>query len=116
MKVRHPALSPLAAALTLAALLWTASPALAQTAAAPASAVASAPPQVEAEVRKIDARAGKITLKHGDIPNLDMPPMTMVFQVKEGTLPDALKAGDKVRFRADKVDGAYTVLELVIAP
>lgn len=116
MKVRHPALSPLAAALTLAALLWTASTALAQTAAAPASAAASAPPQVEAEVRKIDARAGKITLKHGDIPNLDMPPMTMVFQVKEGTLPDALKAGDKVRFRADKVDGAYTVLELVIAP
>jgi Cu(I)/Ag(I) efflux system periplasmic protein CusF len=116
MKTRHPALSPLATALTLAALLWTASPAVAQTAAAPANAAASAPPQVEAEVRKIDARAGKITLKHGDIPNLDMPPMTMVFQVKEGTLPAALKAGDKVRFRADKVDGAYTVLELVIAP
>lgn len=105
--------SSLATSLALAALLWAVPPAMAQSA---AQSAASALPQVEAEVRKVDTRAGKITLKHGDIPNLDMPPMTMVFQVKDGALPAALKAGDKVRFRADKVDGAYTVLELVIAP
>ena len=77
---------------------------------------ASTLPLVAAEVRKVDLRAGKITLKHGEIPNLDMPPMTMVFQFSATALPDNLKPGDKVRFRADKVNGAYTVLDLSIDP
>lgn len=76
-------------------------------------AVAADPlPLVDAEVRKVDTAAGKITLKHGDIPNLDMPPMTMVFQVREAAQLTGLKAGDKVRFRADKINGAYTVVDL----
>lgn len=66
----------------------------------------------EAEVRKVDKAAKKITLKHGEIKNLDMPPMTMVFQVKDAALLDKVKAGDKVRFTADKVGGAYIVLTL----
>src|SRR5689334_7044355 len=56
----------------------------------------------EGEVRKIDKDAGKLTLKHGDIPNLDMPPMTMVFQVKDRAWLDQFKAGDKARFKAEK--------------
>ena len=76
----------------------------------------SALPLVAAEVRKVDLRAGKITPKHGEIPNLDMPPMTMVFQFSATALPNNLKPGDKVRFRADKVNGAYTVLDLSIDP
>ena len=67
---------------------------------------------VEGEVRKIDKAAGKITLKHGAIPNLDMTPMTMVFRVKDPAMLDAVKAGDKVRFRADKIQGAITVTEI----
>jgi len=66
----------------------------------------------EAEVRKVDKAAKKITLKHGEIKNLDMPPMTMVFQVKDASLLDRVQAGDKVRFTADKVGGAYIVLTL----
>nr|WP_297647785.1 copper-binding protein [Hydrogenophaga sp.] len=66
----------------------------------------------EAEVRKVDRAAGKITLKHGEIPNLDMPPMTMVFQVADPALLATVKAGDKVRFSADKVKGAYTVMRI----
>lgn len=66
----------------------------------------------EAEVRKVDKAAKKITLKHGEIKNLDMPPMTMVFQVKDPALLEQVKAGDKVRFTADKVGGAYIVLTL----
>ncbi|WP_341920573.1 copper-binding protein [Polaromonas sp. YR568] len=69
-------------------------------------------PVSEAEVRKVDKDAGKITLKHGEIKNLDMPPMSMVFQVKDKALLDKVKAGDKVSFTADKVNGAYTVLSL----
>ena len=66
----------------------------------------------EAEVRKIDKDAKKITLKHGPIKNLDMPPMTMVFQVKDAALLDKLaqlKAGDKILFSAEQQQGAYVV-------
>lgn len=70
---------------------------------------AKAAPMVDGEVRKVDKDAGKITLKHGPIPNLEMPAMTMVFRVKDPTMLDKVKDGDKVRFAADKVGGAYTV-------
>ena len=63
----------------------------------------------EGEVRKIDKEAKKITLKHGDIKNLDMPGMTMVFQVKDASLLDKVKAGDKVKFAAEKTDSAIVV-------
>jgi Cu(I)/Ag(I) efflux system protein CusF len=66
----------------------------------------------DGEVRKVDKDAKKITLKHGEIKNLDMPPMTMVFQVKDAAMLEAVKAGDKVRFSADKVGGAYTVTSI----
>jgi Cu/Ag efflux protein CusF len=63
----------------------------------------------EGEVRKIDKEAKKITLKHGDIKNLDMPGMTMVFLVKDAALLDKVKAGDKVKFAAEKTDSAIVV-------
>lgn len=76
------------------------------------SLVAAALDSTEAEVRKVDLAARKITLKHGEIKNLEMPPMTMVFQVPDPALLGGIKVGDKVRFTADKVNGAYTVLTL----
>jgi Cu/Ag efflux protein CusF len=69
----------------------------------------------EAEVRKVDKEARKITLKHGEIKSLDMPPMTMVFQVRDPALLDRVKAGDKVRFAAEKVGGQYTVVRIEAA-
>jgi Cu/Ag efflux protein CusF len=63
----------------------------------------------EAEVRKVDAAGGKITLKHGEIKSLDMPPMTMVYRVKNTAMLGKLQTGDKVRFSAQKIDGHYTV-------
>ena len=56
----------------------------------------------EGEVRKVDKVRGKITLKHGEIKNLEMSPMTMVFGVKDKAVLEQFKAGDKVRFRAEK--------------
>lgn len=85
------------------------------TAAFATSHQASAAAYTEAEVRKVDKEAGKVTLKHGPIANLEMPPMTMVFRVKDAAMLDRVKAGDKVRFKADKVQGAYTVTELAPA-
>ena len=66
----------------------------------------------EGEIRKVDKDAGKITIKHGPLRNLDMPAMTMVFQVKDAAMLNQVKAGDKVNFVADKVNGAYTVMQL----
>lgn len=73
-------------------------------------------PMVEAEVRRVDTAAGKISLKHGEIKNLDMPPMTMVFQVNDPALLGKVKAGDKVRFTAMQVNGAYTVMSIEPMP
>jgi Cu/Ag efflux protein CusF len=64
---------------------------------------------VQGEVRRVDQETKKVTLRHGPIPNLQMPDMTMVFQVQDPAMLQGLKVGDKVRFKADKVDGAYTV-------
>ncbi len=72
-------------------------------------AQASAAPLADGEVRKVDRDAGKITLKHGPIRSIDMPPMTMVFQVKDRALLDKVKAGDKVKFAAQESAGAYVV-------
>ena len=63
----------------------------------------------DGEVRKVDKDAKKITIKHGPLANLDMPPMTMVFQVKDPAMLEQVKAGDKVKFQAEKLGGAFTV-------
>jgi Cu/Ag efflux protein CusF len=64
---------------------------------------------VPGEVRRVDLATGKVTLRHGPIPNLQMPDMTMVFQVQDPTVLQNLKVGDKLRFKADKVGGAFVV-------
>jgi Cu/Ag efflux protein CusF len=77
-----------------------------------ATPAATAGALTEGEVRKVDMDAKKITIKHGPIINLDMPPMTMVFQVQDPALLTQVKAGDKIRFAADKVGSAYTVTRI----
>ena len=106
-------------ALLVSALLLATGQALAQSTSAdhaahhPATVVASAEDALTAaEVRRIDKGAKKITLKHEHIKNLDMAPMTMVFQVRDAALLDKVQAGDKVRFTADKIDGAYILLSI----
>ena len=81
-----------------------------------ASAAAATPDMADGEVRKIDLDTARITLKHGEIKNLDMPPMTMVFVVKDKALLGQFKAGDKVRFKAVNEGGKFTVTDLVAAP
>ena len=70
----------------------------------------------DAEVRKVDKEGGKLTLKHAEIKNLDMPAMTMVFVVKDKAMLDTLKAGDKIKFKAINDAGKYTVTEMQMAP
>ena len=68
------------------------------------------------EVTKLDKAGGRITLKHGELKALDMPPMTMSFRVREAKLLDGVNIGDRVRFTAEKLDGQYTVTALAKAP
>ncbi len=75
-------------------------------------ATAAQAQSVEAEVRKVDAAQGKLTLKHAEIKNLDMPAMTMVFRVRDPKMLEGLAVGDKIRIDADKIDGQYTVTAL----
>ena len=71
----------------------------------------AAMPLVQGEVRKIDLDKGLIVLRHGDIPNLAMPAMTMGFDVADRKWLDGLKVGDKVSFQAEMVKGKATVTE-----
>ncbi len=78
-------------------------------------AAAAAADLTEGEIRKIDKEQGKVTLKHGPIKNLDMPPMTMVFTVRDKAMLNSIKPGDKVRFRAEDANGKITVIEMTPA-
>jgi len=78
----------------------------------PAANPAAKSPVVDGEVRRVDKDAKKLTIRHGPITNLDMPAMTMVFQVKDRAMLDQVKAGDKIRFVVEKSSGAYTVTHL----
>lgn len=80
-----------------------------------AATFAQTAPLVDAEVRKVDKEQAKITLKHGPIPNLEMDGMTMIFRVADAKLLDTVKPGDKVKFTADKVNGAFTVTSIQVA-
>ncbi len=83
-----------------ASLIFAVTAAMAQTALTNAS---------EGEVRKIDKDTKKVTIKHGPIKNLDMPAMTMVFQVKDVALLDKLAAGEKIMFTAEDQQGALVL-------
>ena len=64
------------------------------------------------EITKIDKAAAKVTIRHGEIKALDMPPMTMVYRVREPRLLEGVAVGDRVQFTAAKIEGNYTVTAL----
>lgn len=80
-----------------------------------AAAAWAQPAMTAGEVTKLDKPGGRVTLKHGEIKNLDMPPMTMNFRVADPKLLDGVNVGDRVRFVAEKVNGQFTVTVLTKA-
>lgn len=76
---------------------------------------ASAADMTDGEIKKVDKDNKKLTIKHGDIKNLDMPGMTMVFQVKDPAMLDSVKVGDKVRFVAEKGATGFVVAEIQVS-
>ncbi|MBI2732713.1 MAG: copper-binding protein [Aquabacterium sp.] len=77
-------------------------------------ALAAAAQPVDGEVMRVDQEAGKITLKHGEIKNLDIPAMQMAFRVADPNWLKTLQVHDKVRFTADKVGGQFTITSIEV--
>jgi Cu(I)/Ag(I) efflux system periplasmic protein CusF len=75
-------------------------------------AAMSATDSYDGEVRRVDKAAGKVTLRHGEIKQHDMPPMTMVFEVSEKAMLEGVKPGDKVKFKLVNEGGKMIVSEL----
>jgi Cu/Ag efflux protein CusF len=82
---------------------------------ADAESAVSASHMAEGEIKKINRDSKKMTIKHGDIKSLDMPGMTMVFQIRDTSLLETFKAGDKVKFVIEKLDGAFVVTSMQFA-
>jgi Cu(I)/Ag(I) efflux system protein CusF len=72
-------------------------------------------PQADGVIKKIEPAASRITIAHGPIANLEMPPMTMMFKAKDAAMLKPWKAGDKIRFRASEIKGVLTVVSIEAA-
>jgi Cu/Ag efflux protein CusF len=80
--------------------------------AAPATSQDDANALADGEVKKVDKDTGKLTVQHGPLTNLNMPGMTMSFKVQDPAMLDQVKAGDKIRLRVERINGAFTVTKL----
>ncbi|MDP2017694.1 copper-binding protein [Hydrogenophaga sp.] len=74
--------------------------------------MAAAPGMTDGEVRKIDKENGKITIKHGEIKHMDMPPMSMVFNVKDKAMLDKVQVGEKIQFIVVQDAGKMVVTDI----
>ncbi|MBN9290092.1 MAG: copper-binding protein [Hyphomicrobium denitrificans] len=69
-------------------------------------------PMINGQVKKVDESAGKMTIKHDAITNLDMGAMTMVFKANDPAMLKTVRPGEKIKFSADKVNGQLTVMKV----
>lgn len=105
--------------IALAAIILTGQVAYAGLPSSRPAAVREAAPLVayaSGEIKNIDPDRGTITLKHGAIENLGMPEMTMIFRLAKPVTVESLNVGNKVRFKADRIQGLLVVTELVVVP
>ncbi|TCT07035.1 copper-binding protein [Paralcaligenes ureilyticus] len=63
-------------------------------------------------VQKVDRQAGMVTIQHGELKNVGMPPMTMAYKAKDAAMVDRAKEGEKIRFRLEDLNGTYTITRL----
>jgi len=78
----------------------------------PQAALAQAD-MMDGQVTKVDESASKITIRHGPMPKFGFDePHTMVFRAQDPAMLKAVKAGDKVKFEADRVNGQFTVMKI----
>lgn len=85
---------------------------LAGTLALAAAGSAWAQALADGEIRRIDKASGKLTIKHGKIDSISMPPMTMVFILRDKALLETLAVNDKVKFDVKQEGNDYIVTRL----
>lgn len=112
-KLLHSTLLVLIAAVSLPSFAQEAASAVPAAVAVEAKSVA-ANSLTDGEIRKVDKEGKKLTIRHDEIKNLDMPKMTMVFQVKDAAMLEKLKTGDKVKFSVEQNGGAMLITEIVL--
>lgn len=85
----------------------------------PTGNISAAPSEVRADtalsngvVRKVDRPSGMITIEHGALENVSMPPMTMAYKAKDAAVLQQAKEGEKVKFRLENLNGTYTITTL----
>ena len=78
--------------------------------AAPSASAAAGAALTEGVITRVDARSGKLTIRHGEIANLGMPPMSMVFGLKDPALAQTLQPGTKVVFRVEDTGGGSLLI------
>lgn len=83
-----------------------------EQATAPVVLAAAATAVAEGEVKRVDKGSGTVTLKHGPIPSIDMPAMTMGYRAKDKSMAEQLKPGDKIKFELGNVGGVYTLIRV----
>lgn len=93
----------------------TTTPAASAPAGAQGGAAAQPQELSEGEITRWDPRTLKVTLRHGELKNLGMPPMTMVFRVKDAGMLAPFQVGDKVRFRAERQSAGYFITHIEAA-
>lgn len=76
------------------------------------AAVSSKSALTDAEIRKIDPASGMVTLKHGALENVGMPPMTMAFKARDAAMLKQAHEGDKVKVRVENVGGTMTIVTM----
>ena len=108
-------MATVAVAATLSFAAWSQAATQSATSADIVLAQAGTADLTDGEIRKVDKDTKKITIKHGEIKNLDMPGMTMLFQVKDPAMLDLVKPGEKVKFKAEKAGGGLVVTEIQVA-
>lgn len=78
----------------------------------PSSMKAASNMLTDAEVKKVDAATGMVTLKHGALENVGMPPMTMAYKAKDAAMVKQVHEGDKVKVRVENVNGTLTIVKM----
>jgi Cu(I)/Ag(I) efflux system protein CusF len=66
----------------------------------------------DGEIKKVDKETGKLTIRHSELKTLGMQAMTMAFRTNDAAMLDQVKVGDKVKFVAERLNGAFTVVLL----
>lgn len=110
--MKNAPLHTMALAALIAMPLAFSLPSVAQTTTAASATATPSTDMSEGEIRKVSKDTGKLTIKHGEIKNLDMPPMTMVFTAKDPAMLDKVAVGDKVRFVVIDEGGKMVVTEM----